>query len=89
MRGCLALVSCPAPCLSTLHSNTTYFTFRALLTEQKPADNDPLEDTAIENKKKAKGKEAQVENDSTLKAPQKPHLPLRIWHLGEDYQLQL
>lgn len=31
----LAAPSCPALCLGTLHSNTTYFTFRALLTEQK------------------------------------------------------
>ena len=56
MCGCLALVSCPAPCLGTLHSNTTYFAFRALLTEQKPAGNEPLEDTAIENKKKQREK---------------------------------
>lgn len=53
----------------------------------KPADREPLEDTATENKEK--GKEARVENDSTLKPPQKPHLPLHIWHLDADYQLQL
>jgi len=54
--GCLALLSCPVPCLGTPHRNTTYFIFRALLTEQKPADNESLEDTATENKKKQREK---------------------------------
>lgn len=80
---CLGAQLCPlcCPLLGTLRSDAT------TSPQSKACRREPLQDTAIESKEK--GKERRVERDSTPKPPQKPHLPLHIWPLDADYQLQL